>query len=146
VFRQQEAPQKRKLTDFLNGMKTTAAWLPPARPAVDRTIPKYHLDGKTHQKPGSVASSPDSRETCPAGRRPARGMPFSISGDWTERVATASCHLPSRRGRRRPSAHRGSLSLLHNPKQYLHDLIPATGVSERERLRTGLRAVRARLQ
>src|SRR6266571_9514292 len=51
VFGSKEAPANVKLTDYLNGMKNNGCvGCHQLGQLSTRTIPKYHLDGKTHQE------------------------------------------------------------------------------------------------
>src|SRR5258705_10826480 len=51
VFCSKEKPQNVKLTDYLNGMKNNGCvGCHQLGQLSTRTIPKYHLDGKTHQE------------------------------------------------------------------------------------------------
>jgi len=51
VFGSKEAPENVKLTDYLNGMKNNGCvGCHQLGQLSTRTIPKYHLDGKTHQE------------------------------------------------------------------------------------------------
>src|SRR5258706_4881942 len=90
VFGSKEAPANVKLTDYLNGMKNNGCVSCHQLGQLStRTIPKYHLDGKSHQEAWvrRIQSGQAGENMVPQAPGQPGGMPFKDLGDWTERVA-----------------------------------------------------------
>ena len=127
VFGSKEAPANVKITDYLNGMKNNGCvGCHQLGQLSTRTIPKIHLDGKTHQEAWvrriQSGQAGDNMVLQAAGQL--GGMPFKYLADWTERVAGGE--LPFAKPTRPQGVERNIVVTLrdwHNPKQYLHDLI-----------------------
>ncbi len=127
VFGSKEAPANVKLTDYLNGMKNNGCvGCHQLGQLSTRTIPKYHLDGKTHQEAWvrRIQSGQAGENMVLIAAGQLGGLPFKYLGDWTERVAKGE--LPFAKPARPQGVERNIVVTLrdwHNPKQYLHDLI-----------------------
>ena len=127
VFGSKEAPENIKLTDYLNSMKNNGCvGCHQLGQLATRTIPKYHLQGKTHQyawiRRIQSGQAGENMVLIAAGQL--GGMPFKYLADWTERIAKGE--LPSNKPTRPQGLERNIVVTLrdwHNPKQYLHDLI-----------------------
>ena len=127
VFGSKEAPQNVKITDYLNVMKNNGCvGCHQLGQLATRTIPKYHLDGKTHQEAWvrRIQSGQAGENMVLLAAGQLGGMPFKYLADWTERVAKGE--LPDTKPTRPQGVERNIVVTLrdwHNPKQYLHDLI-----------------------
>src|ERR1700675_403590 len=90
VFGSKEAPENVKITDYLNGMKNNGCvGCHQLGQLSTRTIPKYHLDGKTHQEAWvrRIQSGQAGENMVLLAAGQLGGMPFKYLGDWTERGA-----------------------------------------------------------
>ena len=127
VFGSKEAPQNVKLTDYLNVMKNNGCvGCHQLGQLSTRTIPKFHLDGKTHQEAWvrRIQSGQAGENMVLLAAGQLGGMPFKYLADWTERVAKGE--LPFAKPTRPQGVERNIVVTLwdwHNDKQYLHDLI-----------------------
>ena len=90
VFGSKEAPANVKITDYLNGMKNNGCvGCHQLGQLSTRTIPKFHLDGKSHQDAWvrRVQSGQAGETMVLQAAGQLGGMPFKYLADWTERVA-----------------------------------------------------------
>ena len=90
VFGSKDAPDNVKLTDYLNGMKNNGCvGCHQLGQLSTRTIPKYHLDGKTHQEAWvrRIQSGQAGELMTLQAAGTLGGMPYKYLADWTERVA-----------------------------------------------------------
>ena len=127
VFGSKDAPSNIKMTDYLNGMKNNGCvGCHQLGHLSTRTIPDYHLKGRTHQDAWirRIQSGQAGENMVLQAAGQLGGMPFKYLADWTERVAKGE--LPSNKPTRPQGVERNIVVTLrdwHNPKQYLHDLI-----------------------
>ncbi|HEX9397885.1 MAG TPA: carboxypeptidase-like regulatory domain-containing protein, partial [Burkholderiales bacterium] len=127
VFGSKEAPQNVKLTDYPNGMKNNGCvGCHQLGQLSTRTIPDYHLKGRTHQEAWvrRIQSGQAGENMVLIAAGQLGGMPFKYLGDWTERIAKGE--LPDTKPTRPQGVERNIVVTLrdwHNDKQYLHDLI-----------------------
>ena len=127
IFGSKDAPSNVKLTDYLNGMKNNGCvGCHQLGQLATRTIPKFHLAGKTHQEAWvrRIQSGQAGENMVLIAAGQLGGMPFEYLADWTQRVAKGE--LPSNKPTRPAGVERNIVVTLrdwHNPKQYLHDLI-----------------------
>jgi hypothetical protein len=128
VFGSKDAPEKVKLTDYLNGMKNNGCvGCHQLGQLSTRTIPKFHLDAvKTHEEAWvrRISSGQAGENMINQAAGQLGGMPFKYLADWTERVAKGE--LPENKPTRPQGIERNIVVTIrdwHNDKQYLHDLI-----------------------
>jgi streptogramin lyase len=127
IFGSKDAPSNVKLTDYLNGMKNNGCvGCHQLGQLATRTIPKYHLNGRTHQEAWvrRIQSGQAGENMVLIAAGQLGGMPFEYLADWTQRIAKGE--LPSNKPTRPAGVERNIVVTLrdwHNPKQYLHDLI-----------------------
>ena len=127
VFGSKEAPENFKITDYLNLMKNNGCvGCHQLGQLSTRTIPKFHLDGKTHQDAWirRIQSGQAGENMVLQAAGQMGGLPFKYLADWTERVAKGE--LPHTKPVRPQGLERNIVVTLrdwHNEKQYLHDLI-----------------------
>ncbi|NBR28643.1 MAG: carboxypeptidase regulatory-like domain-containing protein, partial [Betaproteobacteria bacterium] len=127
VFGSKDAPANVKLTDYLNVMKNNGCvGCHQLGQLSTRTIPEYHLKGRTHQDAWvrRIQSGQAGENMVLLAAGQLGGMPFKYLADWTERVAKGE--LPWAKPVRPQGVERNIVVTLrdwHNPKQYLHDLI-----------------------
>jgi hypothetical protein len=127
VFGSKEAPENFKITDYLNLMKNNGCvGCHQLGQLSTRTIPKFHLDGKTHQDAWirRIQSGQAGENMVLQAAGQMGGLPFKYLADWTERVAKGE--LPHSKPVRPQGLERNIVVTLrdwHNDKQYLHDLI-----------------------
>jgi hypothetical protein len=151
VFGSKEAPENVKLTDYLNGMKNNGCvGCHQLGQLSTRTIPKYHLDGKTHQEAWirRIQSGQAGENMVLQAAGQLGGLPFKYLADWTERVAKGE--LPDTKPTRpqgRRAQHCGYAARLAQ-----RQAISARPDRQRpalpdgQRVWAGLRPVRARLR
>ena len=90
VFGSKDAPANVKLTDYLNVMKNNGCvGCHQLGQLSTRTIPEYHLQGRTHQDAWvrRIQSGQAGENMVVLAAGQLGGMPFKYLGDWTERVA-----------------------------------------------------------
>src|SRR4029078_5901186 len=128
VFGSKDAPEKVKLTDYLNGMKNNGCVRCQQLGQLStRTIPKFHLDAvKTHEEAWvrRISSGQAGENMINQAAGQLGGMPFKYLADWTERVEKGE--LPFAKPTRPEGVERNIVVTLrdwHNDKPYLHDLI-----------------------
>ena len=127
VFGSKDAPSNVKLTDYLNVMKNNGCvGCHQLGQLATRTIPEYHLKGRTHQEAWvrRIQSGQAGENMVLLAAGQLGGMSFPYLADWTERVAKGE--LPHTKPTRPAGLERNIVVTLrdwHNPKQYLHDLI-----------------------
>ena len=128
IFGTDQAPQKIKMTDYLNLMKNNGCiGCHQIGQLSTRTIPKFHLDAvKNHEEAWMrrISSGQAGENMINQAAGQLGGMPFKYLADWTERVAKGE--LPFAKPERPQGVERNIVVTLrdwHNDKQYLHDLI-----------------------
>ena len=90
VFGSKEAPENFKLTDYLNLMKNNGCvGCHQLGQLSTRTIPKFHLEGKTHKEAWirRIQSGQAGENMVLQAAGQMGGLPFKYLADWTERVA-----------------------------------------------------------
>ena len=122
VFGSKEAPENFKLTDYLNLMKNNGCvGCHQLGQLSTRTIPKFHLDGRTHEEAWvrRIQSGQAGENMIHQAAGQMGGLPFKYLADWTERVAKGE--LPHTKPVRPQGLERNIVVTLrdwHNDKQY----------------------------
>ena len=152
VFGSKDAPPNIKITDYLNLMKNNGCvGCHQLGQLSTRTIPKFHLDAvKNHEEAWlrRISSGQAGENMINQAAGQLGGMPFKYLADWTERVAegrAALCEARAAAGRR--AQHRGDAARLAQRQAVsARPDRQRPALSDRQRLRAAVRAVRARLR